>query len=157
MGFVFLGFQKTTLSLSTEVGTDYFVVYLFTWFTIMLLFLLVSIVKRFDYPHFKRMEIRYISQLHLMHTQPFSVRCLFHITFMSLAGVPPTLGFFAKLFVLAGCMENSFSYLALLVVLCFLPLNTYNYLRLIKAMTFHIKDYSVVSSNETLVAERFHL
>lgn len=114
----------------------------------MLFFLTAIMVRRRVYPRFELYEVRYISQLDLFDQIPAWYRVLFHFLLLSLAGVPPTLGFFAKFFVLASCLESSDTYLSLFCILFSLPLGAYNYLRLIKVMSFQIKPYRRVSTED---------
>lgn len=68
----------------------------------------------------------------LYHTNPFMALVL-AISLFSLAGVPPTAGFFGKLFLLTAGMSNGM-YVLLAFAAVNLVLSLYNYLRVVKYM-----------------------
>jgi NADH-quinone oxidoreductase subunit N len=68
----------------------------------------------------------------LYKTNPFYA-LIFAVSLFSLAGVPPTAGFFGKLFLLTSGMGNQM-YLLLGVAAVNLVLSLYNYLRVVKTM-----------------------
>lgn len=100
------------------------------------LFLLGTRAPKFKFTAY---ELRYVSQLADIVNSSTYHQVFFHILLLSLSGVPPSLGFFAKFFVLASCFENWCSYLVLFGLLFTLPINAYNYLRLVYSLSFQTK------------------
>lgn len=99
-------------------------------------------------------KIKFISELkNLFLTNPFLVFTLI-ISFFSLAGVPPLVGFLAKFFVFISTIESNL-YLILLFSVFLSTISTFYYLRLIKIITFEkssnltILDSNLVSSSLT--------
>ena len=69
------------------------------------------------------------------------------IVMFSLAGVPPTAGFFAKLLVLQSALENGFLW-TVIVAAVMAVVGAFYYLRVVKLMYFDLpdKDGQVVSA-----------
>lgn len=144
MGFVFLGFNVSSATLVTYVGTQYFMIYLFTWALVYWWFnaarLAESITTADGLARIRYTEIRYIAELSSTTNIAPKYRLPAFVLIFSLAGVPPTLGFWAKFCVLSSLTNTGFGYLVLLSVLLLLPLSAYNYLRLVRAMSFQMDE-----------------
>ena len=74
----------------------------------------------------------------LSKSQPAISLCL-AILLLSLAGIPPFAGFFAKLYIFIAAVENGFLYLAIIAVI-FSVVSAYYYLRIIKVIYFDNQD-----------------
>jgi NADH:ubiquinone oxidoreductase subunit 2 (subunit N) len=73
---------------------------------ILLFFILVVLRQRSTKFKFIISELRYVSQLSDVASVGIPLQACLQILLLSLTGVPPTLGFFAKFFVLANCMST---------------------------------------------------
>lgn len=81
------------------------------------------------------LEVERLEQLKgLARTQPWTAFLLL-ITFFSLAGIPPTVGFFAKLSVLRAAVNAGYPVLAVIAVL-FSLVGAFYYLRVVKTVYF---------------------
>ncbi len=74
----------------------------------------------------------------LSKSQPSISLCL-AILLLSLAGIPPFAGFFAKLYIFIAAVENGFLFLAIFAVI-FSVVSAYYYLKIIKVMYFDEED-----------------
>jgi len=92
----------------------------------------------------------------LNHRSPW-LAFLFMITLLSMAGMPPLVGFFAKLSVLDALVDSGFYWLAALSLL-FSLIGAYYYLRVVKTMYFEDADdtTTIVTSMESRVAISFN-
>ncbi len=85
----------------------------------------------------------------LYKTNPF-LALVFAISLFSLAGIPPTAGFFGKLFLLTSGMSNHL-YLLLAVAAVNLVISLYNYLRVIKIMFIdEPESFEIIGRNKSL-------
>ena len=64
----------------------------------------------------------------------------------SLAGIPPFLGFFAKLQVIVAALQGGYQWLAILAVVCAV-IGAFYYLKLIRVMFFEKPDSEIISLN----------
>ena len=60
----------------------------------------------------------------------------------SLAGVPPTVGFYAKFMILSGLIAAGLAWIAALAVV-FSIIGAYYYLKIVKAMYFDVPDHEI--------------
>ena len=65
------------------------------------------------------------------------------VVMLSMAGVPPFIGFYSKLFILQQVVAEGYVILAVLAVI-FAVISAYYYLQIIKTMYFSDKDKSIV-------------
>lgn len=117
----------------------------------MVFFVLVVLKERSQKFKFVLSELRYVSQLTEISALGTPVHGFFQLLLLSLAGIPPSLGFFAKFFILANCFSSWASYIILLFLLLILPLNTYNYLRLVQMISFQTRPVRLYSSSAVIL------
>lgn len=71
---------------------------------------------------------------------------LFIIILFSIAGIPPLVGFYSKLYIFISGIKSNFSFLILLAAIISV-ISSFYYLRLIKLMTFKINPYIILLKN----------
>jgi NADH-ubiquinone oxidoreductase chain 2 len=62
------------------------------------------------------------------------------ITVFSFAGIPPLVGFFAKLMVLSAALQDGFIFIALIAIITSV-ISTVYYLNVVKVMFFDLPSY----------------
>ena len=134
MGYVLLGVFVGT-SAGFAAALYYVVIYALT---VVAAFGLIIILSRQGH------EIVEIDDLQGLNRRNPWLAFLMMIVLFSMAGVPPTVGFFTKLFVLKALVDSQFVWVAALG-LVFAVIGAYYYLYVIKVM------YFVAPSNETRV------
>jgi NADH-quinone oxidoreductase subunit N len=99
------------------------------------------------------MEIESIEDLKGLNKRSPWLACMMLIVLFSMAGVPPTVGFFIKLLVLKALVDAHFTGVAILGLL-FTVIGAYYYLRLVKIMYFDkptTMDPIVISKGNSIV------
>ena len=137
MGFLLLGFLGGTAH-GYSASLSYVVIY--TVITLGAFGIILLLSK----PQF---EFDALSDLKgLNHSRP-GLAFLMLIVMFSLAGVPPTAGFFAKLLVLQSALENGFLW-TVIVAAVMAVVGAFYYLRVVKLMYFDLpdKDGQVISA-----------
>lgn len=128
MGYALLAFSMSS-SLSLKFLIFYLVIYMLSgiciWFSIMLLRL-----KQRKKKYSK--ELSDLSQL--VKTNPALAFSL-SITFFSIAGLPPFVGFIAKVGIFLSLLKEEFYFFCIIAVLCSV-VSTFYYIRIIKIMFF---------------------
>ena len=136
IGFIVLGFNLFSME-SYQVGFFYLSTYILTSLLIFFIFILLSLDK--DY---------YIIELGgIQHSNKAISVCLL-ILFLSLAGIPPLLGFMTKWFILWNLFNREFLFCTILVVF-FSVLGAFYYLRLVKIIYFQ-KSFSYLAWNKII-------
>lgn len=125
-----LGFILLTLaSLQFDSTVYYLVIYIFTSLTIFTILLALG--------HTQGREIKFITQLSgLFHTN-LPLALALSMAFFSLAGVPFTSGFFAKLMALQAFISQGWYWIAIIGILCSVISAAY-YLYIIKVSHFDL-------------------
>jgi NADH-ubiquinone oxidoreductase chain 2 len=133
-----LGFILLALSINTEEALDSFLFYIIQYtitnlnvFLIIIAFnyLLSSLVKN----NLVIKDIKYISELTNQYNNNPILTLSFIICLLSMAGIPPFIGFFAKLFVLFSSISVS-QYFLVIIAIIVSVISTYYYLRIIKIL-----------------------
>jgi NADH-quinone oxidoreductase subunit N len=104
-------------------------------FLTFLIFFLILNLRRYN----NNIEVKKILDLeNLFKINPaFSI--IFALSFFSLAGIPPLLGFFGKFFILSPLVEYNFYFIALFI-LVFSVISSFYYIRIIKIIFFSKKN-----------------
>jgi NADH-quinone oxidoreductase subunit N len=125
MGFLVLGFMT-----GTEQGVSAALFYVVTYaFMVVAGFGLMLLLSKRGFESDRLEDFRGLSRTH-----PWFA-FLFLLIMFSMAGIPPMVGFWAKLFILQSIIEQGFVGLALLAVV-FSLIGAFYYLRVIKLMYF---------------------
>jgi len=147
-----MGYALFAFAVGSSFGLKVLLFYLFiymitgtcTWYILTLLRL-------------KDQKIKYSKDLGdlilLKNTNPALALCLALVLF-STAGIPPLVGFLAKLGVFLSLLDKNFSFACLIAVLCSV-ISTFYYIRLIKSIYFENvlvgKLYYPIKNNKPLI------
>ena len=138
MGFLVLGFMT-----GTEQGMSAALFYVVTYaFMVVAGFGLMLLLSKRGFESDRLEDFRGLSRTH-----PWFA-FLFLLIMFSMAGIPPMVGFWAKLFILQSIIEQGFVGLALLAVV-FSLIGAFYYLRVIKLMYFDEPSASTVAEQRT--------
>ncbi len=138
MGFLVLGFMT-----GTEQGVSAALFYVVTYaFMVVAGFGLMLLLSKRGFESDRLEDFRGLSRTH-----PWFA-FLFLLIMFSMAGIPPMVGFWAKLFILQSIIEQGFFGLALLSVV-FSLIGAFYYLRVIKLMYFDEPSASTVVEQRT--------
>ena len=133
-----LGFLLLALSINTEEALDSFLFYIIQYtitnlniFLIIIAFnyLLCSLVKN----NLVIKDIKYISELTNQYDKNPILTVSFIICLLSMAGIPPFIGFYSKLFVLFSAISISDYFIAIIAIIVSV-ISAYYYLRIIKVL-----------------------
>jgi len=135
-----LGFILLALSINTEEALDSFLFYIIQYtitnlnvFLIIIAFnyLLSSLVKN----NLVIKDIKYISELTNQYNKNPILTLSFIFCLLSMAGIPPFIGFFSKLFVLFSAISSSgFELFLAIIAIIVSVISAYYYLRIIKVL-----------------------
>ena len=133
-----LGFILLALSINTEESLDSFLFYIVQYtitnlnvFLIILAFnyLLSSLIKN----NIVIKDVKYISELTNQFEKNPILTLSFIICLLSMAGIPPFIGFYSKLFVLFSAISISEYFISIVAILVSV-ISAYYYLRIIKVL-----------------------
>lgn len=125
MGFLLLGFS-TAGELGLSAAMMYTLIYMFTTLVAF------GVVLALSRPGF---ECDQLDDLRGLNRRNPLLALMMLVAMFSLAGIPPTAGFFAKLFVLEAALEAGFIEIVVVAVL-FAVVGAFYYLRIVKLMYF---------------------
>jgi NADH-ubiquinone oxidoreductase chain 2 len=165
-----LGFILLALSINTEESLDSFLFYIIQYsitnlnvFLIIIAFnyLLSSLVKN----NIVIKDIKYISELINQYDKNPILTVSFIICLLSMAGIPPFIGFYSKLFVLFSAISIS-EYFMSIVAIIVSVISAYYYLRIIKVLyteennsstiKFNNNDNNVIASENISILTNLH-
>jgi NADH-quinone oxidoreductase subunit N len=127
MGYILLGFCTTSV-----LGYTASIYYLFIYLLMSInLFSIILLIRRFPYCS----KIVNLVDLASISHSNFILSFLLALTLLSLAGVPPLIGFFGKFLIISSLMAKEYYLLALYAV-CFSVLTCIYYIRLIRFLLF---------------------
>ncbi|MCA4774198.1 NADH-quinone oxidoreductase subunit N [Wolbachia endosymbiont of Mansonella perstans] len=146
-----VGFIFASLSIFTRMGTDSSLTYLMTY--------IVTSIGLFSY--FIQIDDDDCNIANLSGIGKKHPVLAFHLSILllSMAGVPPLAGFFAKLFIFKGLISSGFISLSLILVVASV-ISCYYYLNIIKAMYFdkasgnkitYLKGLFIITSVASLI------
>lgn len=116
------------ISTGTLLGLHAFFFYLFTYLVVMFMF--------FGILTFFPKNLVYLTDLLVLRTHPF-LKVTILVIFFSMAGIPPLLGFFSKLYIILTTIESQFYMVSILLLFCS-TLSAFYYLRIIKIVQFEL-------------------
>ena len=150
-----VGFLLLALSINSVESIQSFIFYLIQYSISNLnaFFLLISIgytlfIYTASHSHINLSDknnspIQLLSQIkgyfYINHTLAISLA----ITIFSFAGIPPLIGFFAKLMVLSAALQDGFVFIALIAVITSV-ISTVYYLNIVKIMFFDLYSYKFI-------------
>nr|YP_537103.1 NADH dehydrogenase subunit 2 [Paracoccidioides brasiliensis]AAY30327.1 NADH dehydrogenase subunit 2 [Paracoccidioides brasiliensis] len=155
-----LGFILLSLNINTMESIQSFIFYLlqYSFSALNVFFILISIGYSFSFFYYKKVWENYQIKINLIDEKNSPLQLLsqikgyfylnkilalsLSITLFSFAGIPPLIGFFAKLMVLSSALQNGYFFLSLLAVLSSV-LGAVYYLNLVKLMFFETHSYEL--------------
>ena len=130
-----MGYILIALSTSTFVGLQFFLFYIFVYMissvVVWNIILLLRLKKR-------KIENKYnkeLSDLVLLNKSNSILAAFLCVTMFSIAGIPPLIGFLAKMNVFLSIVGISFYFVAFASILCSVA-STFYYIRIIKVLYF---------------------
>lgn len=149
MGYALIAFSTGTF-IGIQVLIFYMFIYMISNLGIWYVFLLLRLKK-------KRVVTKYnkeLSDLALLQKSNSILAFFLSLSMFSIAGIPPLIGFLAKMNVLLSIVSISFYFIALLIVLCSV-ISTFYYIRVIKVLYFENvlvgKLYYPIRSSKVLI------
>lgn len=131
MGYTMLAFMSFDRMISIEMGIFYLVIYMLTglctWFIILSLRLKNKSVKN-------KYSLE-LGDLVLLYRSNSALAFSFALTVFSMSGIPPLIGFLAKLGVFFSVILTDYYWLPLIAILCSV-VSTFYYIRIIKVLYF---------------------
>ena len=130
LSLISFGLFFTTSVFSLSFAILNFIIYIFTTFVFFCIFFtgLHLLNKPINSLNNTRFAINELSDFHL------NIAFLLTINILSMAGIPPLIGFLTKFLILN--LVFSFSPILLIILLLFHLVNTFNYLRLVQLIWF---------------------
>jgi len=150
-----IGFLIVGLSLSNIQGLSASFLFLLIYLIMNLLFFGILL----NIEHFtNNLKVIFLVDLYSIDYYNIKINVIWIITFFSMAGIPPTAGFFTKFSILLNSINYSY-YLLILIILFSTTLSTYYYLTFIKYLLFEKKqlinlyfvDYTITFLNSFLL------
>ena len=86
-------------------------------------------------------EIRSITELQGLHEKNIFIALAFTIFMFSLAGIPPMIGFFAKLEIISASLNKGYVFISIIAIICSLISAAY-YLKVVRYIFFSTNDSS---------------
>lgn len=149
MGYILLAFSAFNQFLGIEMMLFYLIVYIFSglcmWFIILNL--------RLKNKNLNKNNLE-LSSLTLLSKSNSALAFSFALTMFSIAGIPPLIGFLAKMGIFLSIVDNFFYFTALITILCSV-VSTFYYIRIIKILYFEStltgKLYYPINNHKTLI------
>ena len=129
-----MGYILIALSTSTFVGTQMFLFYIFVYMLSSLVVWNIILLLRQK----KKIENKYnkeLSDLILLKKSNSTLALFLSITMFSIAGIPPIIGFIAKMNIFLSVIGISFYFIAFASIICSVA-STFYYIRIIKVLYF---------------------
>nr|YP_009317615.1 NADH dehydrogenase subunit 2 [Pterocladia mexicana]AOX49067.1 NADH dehydrogenase subunit 2 [Pterocladia mexicana] len=134
-----IGFMLIALSSGSKEGVFSLVTYILVYMiTTLGTFSFIMSLKLYTYP--KELQSRYLKNLKMISNTNPLLAISMTIFLFSMAGIPPLVGFFSKLFILITAIKNNIIGISVLAILlnC---IACFYYIRLIKNMYFDSEHY----------------
>jgi len=148
MGYSLIAFSTGTCA-GIQMLLFYFIIYTISGLSIWYVFLLIRLKNKY----LKSKHSKELSDLVLLKKSNSGIAFAFALTMFSIAGIPPVIGFLAKINIFLFVVGISFYYLALISIVCSV-ISTFYYIRIIKILYFESllvgKLYYPINNNKTL-------
>nr|QVV24715.1 NADH dehydrogenase subunit 2 [Pneumocystis jirovecii]QVV24895.1 NADH dehydrogenase subunit 2 [Pneumocystis jirovecii] len=142
-----VGFLLLALSLNTFWSVNAFVFYLvqYSLTNLNLFFILIAMGYYLKSPDSKDSSVVFINSLKgFFKINPWLAVC-FAVSLLSLGGIPPFIGFFAKFYVLHAALVEGYLFVVVGALICSVVSLCY-YLKIIKSVFFDSSDFSSLGS-----------
>jgi len=130
MGYALLVFSTGTY-LSIQMFLFYFIIYIISGLCIWYTFILVRLKNKY----LKNKYSKELSDLVLLKKSNPGIAFTFALTLFSIAGIPPIVGFLAKINIFLSVIGISLYYVALISIICSV-VSTFYYIRIVKILYF---------------------
>lgn len=146
MGYLLLGISLGTLE-GVQASFLYLVIYMINSINIWTILISLEYVQ-------KQKKFKYISDLNFLYKINPMLSIICALSLLSMAGIPPLAGFFAKFYIFFAALHNS-SYLLLFLGLLTSVISAFYYIRIIKVIYFESKKqhfyYRQINYNNALI------
>jgi NADH-quinone oxidoreductase subunit N len=149
-----MGYALIAFSTSTFVGIQmllfYMLIYMISGLSVWYIILLLRLKKK----NLKNKYNKELSDLALLNKSNAALAFSLSLTMFSIAGIPPLVGFLAKMSVFLSVVGISFYFIALVSILCSV-VSTFYYIRIIKVLYFENllvgKLYYPIKTSKTII------
>ena len=153
-----MGYSLIAFSTGTYIGIQmllfYFVIYIISGLSVWYIFLLIRLKNKY----LKNKHSKELSDLVLLKKSNPGIAFTFALTMFSFAGIPPLIGFLAKISIFLSVVGISFYYVALISIICSV-VSTFYYIRVIKVLYFESllvgKLYYSINNTKTIFLSFF--
>lgn len=148
-----MGYTLIAFSTGTFEGMQILFCYLYLYMLAGLCIWSIFLVLRLKYKYVKKQN-KDLADLKLLSKSNSILALFFGTVLLSVAGIPPMIGFLVKIGIFLVSMEASMYYIAILSILCSV-ISTFYYIRIIKIMYFEDaiagKLYYPIKSNISIL------
>jgi NADH-quinone oxidoreductase subunit N len=149
-----MGYTLLVFSTGTYIGIQmflfYFIIYIISGLCVWYTFILIRLRNK----HLKNKYSKELSDLVLLKKSNSGIAFTFALTLFSIAGIPPLIGFLAKINIFLSVIGISFYYVALISIICSV-VSTFYYIRIIKILYFESllvgKLYYPINNIKTII------
>jgi NADH-quinone oxidoreductase subunit N len=149
-----MGYALIAFSTSTFIGIQMFLFYMFIYMVSGLSIWYVILLLRLKKKNFENKYNKELSDLALLKKSNAALAFSLSLTMFSIAGIPPLVGFLAKMGVFLSAIGISFYFIALVSILCSV-ISTFYYIRIIKVLYFENllvgKLYYPIKTTKTVI------
>lgn len=149
-----MGYALIAFSTSTFEGIQMLLFYMFIYMISGLSFWYIFMLLRLKKKYVENKYNKELSDLALLKKSNKALAFSLALTMFSIAGIPPLVGFLAKMSVFLSVVGISFYFVALISVLCSV-ISTFYYIRIIKILYFESilvgKLYYPINSTKTII------
>jgi len=146
MGYLLLGISLGTLE-GVYSSFLYLIIYMVNTINIWTILISLNYVE-------KQYKIKYISDLNFLYKINPLLAIVCALSLLSMAGIPPLAGFFAKFYIFLATLQNA-SYLLAFIGLLTSVVSSFYYIRIIKVMYFEAKKqhfyYQKINYNNAII------
>lgn len=149
MGYALIAFSAGTVP-SIQMLLFYMIIYMVSGLSIWYMILLLRLKKKF----FANKYNKELNDIALLKKSNAALAFSFSLTMFSIAGIPPLVGFIAKMSIFLSAVAISFYFLAILSILCSV-VSTFYYIRIVKVLYFENllvgKLYYPIQTKKTVI------
>jgi NADH-quinone oxidoreductase subunit N len=149
MGYMLISFS-TSFSLGVQMLLFYMIIYMISGLIIWSIFLFLRLKRKNNILKYNKE----LGDFSLLRKANLSLAFAFSLSMFSMAGIPPLIGFLAKLSIFLSLISSYYYLVALASVLCSV-ISTFYYIRIIKIVYFENlvvgKLYYPINSEKTII------
>lgn len=149
-----MGYALIAFSTSTFIGIQMFLFYMLIYMVSGLCIWYIILLLRLKKKSFENKYNKELSDLALLRKSNTALAFSLSLTMFSIAGIPPLVGFLAKMSVFLSVVGISFYFIALASILCSV-VSTFYYIRIIKVLYFENllvgKLYYPIKTTKTII------